>query len=227
MKNPGKLYIVATPIGNLEDITLRALTILKQADAILCEDTRVTSKLLNKFEFKTPLISHHEHSNLKKQEQILERLKKGETLALTTDAGTPGISDPGNKLVSQVLEKVPGVKIESIPGASALTAIISVAGIDLSKFLFFGFLPHKKGRQTLIKEIRDSKYPVIVYESKYRVLKLLKQLEENNMANNNVVIGRELTKMHEEIFRGKVIEIKEKLEEKTSIKGEFVLIIQK
>lgn len=175
------LYIVATPIGNLEDLTLRALRILKEVDFILCEDTRVTSKLLQHYEIKTPTISYHQHSNLHKVDRVLALLEEGKNLALVTDAGTPGISDPGGMLVQAVLEKFDDeVKVESVPGASAVTAALSISGIAADKFVFLGFPPHKKGRQTFIMKIIESEYPVVVYESKHRIIKFLEELKELN-----------------------------------------------
>jgi len=214
-----KLYIVATPIGNLGDITLRALEILKQVDLILCEDTRVTQKLLNHYEIKTKTLSYHEHSGKLKEDKVLAKLDEGNTLALVTDAGTPGISDPGNKLVSLVIDNEH--QVEVIPGVSALTALISVAGFNLDKFLFLGFLPHKKGRATLLREINQSKVPVILYESVYRINKLLTALDQARY----IVIGRELTKKFETIYRGKVSEVITQLNN-DKVKGEFVVIIK-
>ncbi|NTU98663.1 16S rRNA (cytidine(1402)-2'-O)-methyltransferase [Candidatus Falkowbacteria bacterium] len=172
------LYIVATPIGNLEDLTMRALRILKEVDFILCEDTRVTGNLLKHYDIKTPTVSYHQHSNLHKVEQVLGWLEEGKNLALVTDAGTPGISDPGGKLVQAVIERFEDeVKIESVPGASAVTAALSISGINADKFVFFGFPPHKKGRQTFLKKIMVSEYPVVVYESKHRIIKFLEELQ--------------------------------------------------
>jgi 16S rRNA (cytidine1402-2'-O)-methyltransferase len=183
------LYIVATPIGNLEDITLRALKILKEVDFILCEDTRVTKKLLDHYGIQKPLISYHQHSRLQKIEFILKLLKEGKNLALVSDAGTPGISDPGNKLISYLVNqaireertKLPNypstqVPIVPIPGPSALTAALSISGFPTDKFLFLGFPPHKKGRQKFFQEIINSKYPVVFYESPHRIIRSLRHL---------------------------------------------------
>lgn len=172
------LYIVATPIGNLEDMTMRAARILSEVDFILCEDTRVTKVLLNHYKIDTPLISYHQHSTLQKVEQILALLEEDKNLALVTDAGTPGISDPGGKLVQAVLERFgDDIRIESVPGASAVTAALSISGIAADKFIFLGFPPHKKGRQTFLRKILASEYPVVVYESKHRIIKFLEELE--------------------------------------------------
>ena len=212
-----KLYIVATSIGNLEDISLRALETLKGVDLILCEDTRVTRKLLDAYEIKTPTQSYHQHSNDKKIDYILDLFKQGKNMALVSDSGTPGISDPGNKLVEDALRE--GVEVVSIPGSSAMTAIASVAGISMDKFVFMGFPPHKKGRQTMFKEISESKYPVIIYESVHRIIKTLKELQQLN--DFDIVVGRELTKKFETIYRGKISEVIPQIEPR----GEFVVII--
>ncbi len=173
------LYIVATPIGNLEDISLRALRILGEVDFILCEDTRVTKKLLAHFNIKTPTISYHQHSDIKKTDYIIDLLSQGKNLALVSDAGTPGISDPGGKLVEAVINKLgDDAVIESVPGPSAVTAALSISGIPTDKFIFMGFPPHKKGRQTFIKKILASEWPAVVYESKHRIVKFLQELDE-------------------------------------------------
>ncbi|QQG53054.1 MAG: 16S rRNA (cytidine(1402)-2'-O)-methyltransferase [Candidatus Falkowbacteria bacterium] len=225
------LRVVGTPIGNLEDISLRALRVFKESDFILCEDTRVTRKLLDNYEIKTPTISYHQHSGELKVDKILALLEEGKNLALVTDAGTPGISDPGGKLVSLVREKLgESVKIESVPGPSALAAAISIAGIGFDRFLFLGFLPHKKGRQTMLKEISASAYPAIVYESKHRIVKLLEELEKFNEHKEpyKVTVCRELTKMFESVYEGGAAEIlAELLKDTNNLKGEFVVIIKK
>jgi len=231
MNNTGALYVVATPIGNLEDITLRALRILKEVDMILCEDTRVTKKLLDHYNIKKPLLSYHQHSKLSKIEKIAELISDGKNLALVSDAGTPGISDPGNELAARLLGKASlinsdkNVKIIPIPGPSSALALLSVSGVDVSRFLFLGFPPHKKGRKTFIEKIKESEYPVVVFESKHRLLKLLDQFKGSN---SYIVIGREMTKMFEEILRGDAEEIYEYFENNPSkLKGEFVVIFSK
>ncbi|MDA3802908.1 MAG: 16S rRNA (cytidine(1402)-2'-O)-methyltransferase [Patescibacteria group bacterium] len=230
------LRIVATPIGNLEDITLRALRVLKESDFILCEDTRTSSKLLNNYEIKTKTISFHQHSKDTKVDKIIELLNSDNNLSLITDAGTPGISDPGSKLVEIIREKqksgeIKDVLIESVPGVSAITTAISIAGTGFDHFLFLGFLPHKKGRQTKIKEIFETNYSVVLYESKHRILKLLselKELQNNYRLKLNVSLARELTKMHESFYNGTVEELISKLEnDKQNTKGEFVVLIKK
>ncbi len=278
------LYIVGTPIGNLEDISMRALRILGEVDFILCEDTRVTGKLLAHYKINTPAISYHQHSDEKKIDQILQLLAEGKDLAMVADAGTPGISDPGGKLVQAVIDKfntgeddTRPVKIESVPGPSAVTAALSISGIPTDKFIFMGFPPNKKGRQTFLKKVIESEYPVVVYESKYRIIKLLEELDKLNReiikkAENqedeitnylssaafakggelritnkykkakfqkeddkeklipvtSVVVCRELSKMHETVYRGELKNIIEKIKQsQNDQKGEFVVIIGK
>lgn len=219
----GTLYVVATPIGNLGDITLRALETLKAVDAVLCEDTRVTGKLLMHYEIKKSLISCHEHTEDAKLAQIIERLRRGESLAFVSDAGTPGLSDPGNKLVSLALADA--VPVVPIPGVSALAALVSVAGIDLREFVFLGFPPHKKGRETFFKTVAASDIPVFYYESPHRVMKNLALLE-TLAPEKRVIIGRELTKLFEEVVRGSLQEVKEYFEtHPEKVKGEFVGIV--
>ena len=218
------MYIVATPIGNLKDITLRALRILKEVDFILCEDTRVTKKLLSHYQIDKPLISYHQHSRLEKVEHIIELLKEGKNLALVCDAGTPGISDPGNELVSRVFEAgLQTVRIVPIPGVSALTTIASIAGFPMDRFLFLGFPPAKKGRKKFFEEIAQSKYPVILYESPYRIMKTLHELKTTNYQLQTVV-GRELTKKFESVHRGTISEVIDEIK-KGELKGEFVIVI--
>jgi 16S rRNA (cytidine1402-2'-O)-methyltransferase len=241
------LYIVATPIGNLEDISLRALRILGEVDFILCEDTRVTKKLLAHFNVKTPTISYHQHSDIKKTDYIIDLLSRGKNLALVSDAGTPGISDPGGKLVEAVINRLgEDAVIESVPGPSAVTAALSISGIPTDKFIFMGFPPHKKGRQTFIKKILASEWPVVVYESKHRIVKFLEELDRisHNAENitdkeagvetsrgvslQSVVVCRELSKMHETVYRGDIKTIIEKIKSNSNEqKGEFVVIIGK
>ncbi len=222
-KQSGQLFIVATPIGNLGDITLRALETLKSVDVVLSEDTRVTGNLLRHFEIHKPLISFHEHTEGEKALKLVERMLAGESMALVTDAGTPGISDPGNVLVARAIEA--GIRVVPIPGASALGAIISVAGIDMREFMFLGFPPHKKGRETFFRGVAESTLPVIYYESPHRVLKNLELLMEL-APNKKLVLGRELTKVFEEVVRGSVDEVKTYLEGKTGkMKGEFTIIV--
>ncbi|MDD5693070.1 MAG: 16S rRNA (cytidine(1402)-2'-O)-methyltransferase [Patescibacteria group bacterium] len=213
------LYVVATPIGNLGDITLRALETLKEVDVIACEDTRRTLKLLNHFGIKKPLISFHQHSKIQKVEQIISTIIAGQDVALVTDAGTPGISDPGQVLIKAAYEAK--IKVVPIPGVSALIAIVSISGVEDNDFEFLGFLPHKKGRQTKLKQIAQKTKPVVLYESPYRIKKLLSELLSET-GDQHVVVGRELTKQFEEIYRGKISEVLPQIKEK----GEFVVIVE-
>lgn len=226
-----KLSVVATPIGNLGDITLRALETFKQVDFILCEDTRVTKKLLSHYNINKPTISYHSHSQQDKKIEILDLLKNGSNLALVTDAGTPGISDPGLELVSYLRDQLKqeiisgAFMIESIPGPSALTASISIAGVPCADFLFLGFLPHKKGRETLFREIAQSERTVIFYESPHRITKTLDSLEKF-CPQKKVTITRELTKIYEEVVSGNAMEVKDYFDKnKEKIKGEFVVLV--
>lgn len=219
---PGILYIVATPIGNLGDMTVRALEVLKQVDLVLSEDTRVTKKLLSHYDIATPTLSCHEHTEKGKLTKIIGRLQAGESMALVTDAGTPGLSDPGNVLVSLALEA--GINVVPIPGVSALATLVSVAGIDMREFTFLGFPPHKKGRETFFKRVAVSDIPVMYYESPHRVIKNL-ELLQTFAPLKKIILGRELTKMFEEVVRGSVSEVKMYLESKAGkVKGEFVVI---
>jgi 16S rRNA (cytidine1402-2'-O)-methyltransferase len=223
MQKLGTLFIVATPIGNLGDMTLRALETLKAVDAILCEDTRVTSRLLAHYEIKRPLVSCHEHTDDSKLKQLIERLEQGESLAFVSDAGTPGLSDPGNKLVSLALES--DIAVVPIPGVSALATLVSVAGIDMREFAFLGFPPHKKGRETFFRKVAATEMPVMYYESPHRVLKNL-ELLASFASGKRVIIGRELTKLFEEMVRGTIEEALTYFSEHPEkVKGEFVVIV--
>ncbi|GAG94529.1 unnamed protein product, partial [marine sediment metagenome] len=228
--NMSFLYIVATPIGNLKDLSLRAIEILNSVDLILAEDTRVTKKLLNRFKIKKPVLSYHQHSRLKKVSYILKLLKKGKNLALVSDAGTPGISDPGNKLVKEVIELLSDqVKIIPVPGPSAITATASISGFPMDKFLFLGFPPTKRKRKKFFQEVLNSKYPVIFYESPHRILKTLNELNQELQTTNyklQTVVCRELTKIYETVYRGTIEEVIEKIK-KDKIKGEFVVIVKR
>ena len=221
----GKLSIVATPIGNLGDITFRALWTLKEADAIYAEDTRVTAKLLAHYGLRTPVFRLDAATEGKKAGEIVRRLEAGEKLALVSDAGTPGISDPGARLVVYVRDALPDAKIEAIPGPSALTTALSIAGVPADQFLFLGFLPHKKGRQTALKEIAESDVPVVLYESPHRILKLLGELAKV-APKAHVVIGRELTKIHEEVLAGTPVMLANRIEKGKKNRGEFVVVVQ-
>jgi 16S rRNA (cytidine1402-2'-O)-methyltransferase len=218
------LYIVATPIGNLEDITFRGIRTLKEVSLIACEDTRVTKRLLERYEIMTPMVSFHQHSGSRSASQLINRIQGGESVAYVSDAGTPGISDPGNQLVAAAIAA--GVTVVPIPGASAVTTLLSAAGIATDEFLFVGFIPHKKGRQTLFKQMAESEVPVVCYESSHRIEKMLDQLSEVLTDAHHVIIGRELTKLHEEIIRGTITEVREHIA-KGEKRGEFVVLIAK
>jgi 16S rRNA (cytidine1402-2'-O)-methyltransferase len=222
------LYIVATPIGNLEDVTLRALRVLKEVDLILCEDTRVTKRLLDKYEIDKPTMSYHAQSKLSKTEKIITLLEEGRSLALVSDAGTPTISDPGCLLVSQVREKFgDAVAIIPIPGPSAVLAALSVSGFPTSEFLFLGFLPHKKGRETLFKEIALSKRTVIFYESPHRIVKTLESLKQHLTPKRKILVARELTKIYEENFIGEPEEVLAHFANHPDrVRGEFVVVVE-
>lgn len=220
------LYIVATPIGNLEDISKRALRTLSEADLILCEDTRTTKRLLDYYKIKTPTLSYHQHSKLKKIEEILELLKKGKNLALVSDAGTPGISDPGNMLIEKVTELLRDeVKIVAIPGPSAAVAAASVSGFRVDKFIFLGFPPTKKKRNKFFKEVINSEYPVFFYESPHRIIKSLINLRDIN-SKLSVVVCRELTKKFETIYRGDIEKVIKDVKN-DEVRGEFVVIVKR
>ncbi len=220
-----KIYIIATPIGNLKDFSFRAIQALKEVDFVLCEDTRNTKKLLDFYQIEKPTISYHQHSKIKKTDYILSLLKQGKNLALVSDAGTPGISDPGNQLIKEILEQLKaGIEIIPIPGPSAITAIASVAGLSMDKFLFLGFPPRKNKRKKFFQEIVNSKRPAIIYESPHRILKTLDEMMSLNR-NLELVIGRELTKKFETIYRGNIEEVIKQIT-KDKIRGEFVIIIR-
>ena len=224
----GILYIVATPIGNLKDITLRAVEVLKEVDLIVCEDTRQTLKLLNHYQISKPLTSYFQHSKLAKIDYIAQQLKQGKKVALVTDAGTPGISDPGGKLVELITNHLPLITISPIPGPNAAVAALSVSGFPADKFIFMGFPPHKKGREKFFREVAEAKYTVVFYESTHRILKTLQQIKAVLSPDRHLVVCRELTKQFESIYRGTSEEILKILEsDKNNIKGEFVLIIGK
>ncbi|NCS72300.1 MAG: 16S rRNA (cytidine(1402)-2'-O)-methyltransferase [Candidatus Magasanikbacteria bacterium] len=218
----GTLYIVATPIGNLGDITIRVIDTLKAVDVILCEDTRVTQKLLNHFDIKTKTLSYHQHSDDKKVTEIQQLLEQGKHLALVTDAGTPGISDPGNLLINQLQAAIPELVVVPIPGASAVITALSISGLPTDKFLFLGFPPHKNKRKKFFQEVADSKHTVVFYESNHRIEKAIKNLEEVLGNEKQICICRELTKKFETIYRGTILEI---IKMDISQKGEFVVVV--
>lgn len=219
------LYVVATPIGNLSDITLRALDILKQVDGILCEDTRVSRALLDRHGVKAPCISYHHHSQDRERDAIIKQMLDGKSFALITDAGTPGISDPGNLLIKEIVERQLAISITPIPGPSAITAALSIAGLATDRFLFLGFVPHKKGKQTLLQQVASSQYTVAFFESTHRITKTLAMLQPMIGEDRQLVVCRELTKKFETIYRGTCAEIMQQLDG-SSVKGEFVVIVE-
>ncbi len=217
----GKLYLVATPIGNLEDITLRALKILKEVDLIAAEDTRNTLKLLNHFEIKKPLISNHRHNEEQKENVLINKLKEGKNIAIVSDAGTPGISDPGEVIVKKAIEE--NIDIIPVPGACAAINALIASGLDTTEFSFYGFLPlNKKLRKEKLEEIKNETKTSIIYEAPHKIKDTLKDLKEI-VESRNIVLARELTKIHEEFIRGNIEEIIEKSED---LKGEMILLIE-
>lgn len=219
---PGTLYLVATPIGNLEDITLRALRVLKECDVVAAEDTRHSGQLLKHFGISKPLLSYFQFNEAKRSEEIIERLQRGEKVALVTDAGSPGISDPGERVVKAALQA--GLRVEAVPGACALIAALTASGLATDEFHFIGFLPHKTGqRRKQLERLKNFPGTLALYESPYRIEKLLLELGEI-FSERHIVLARELTKKFEEFLRGTPVELLELLR-KRSIKGEFVVLI--
>ncbi|HMO77655.1 MAG TPA: 16S rRNA (cytidine(1402)-2'-O)-methyltransferase [Candidatus Paceibacterota bacterium] len=223
-KIEGLLSIVATPIGNLEDITLRALRVLGEADYVLCEDTRVTGKLLHHHGIKAKMKRYDAHASEKTHQEVLSDLESGTKVSLVSDAGTPGISDPGVLLVTQARRR--GIKIETIPGASAVAAAFSIAGIAGNQFSFLGFVPQKKGRETFFKSLADYEAPVIFFESVHRIEKTLDALVKFLPEGAKVTVARELTKLHEEIVQGEATEVEAYFRENQDhVRGEFVVLV--
>jgi len=218
---PGKLYICATPIGNLEDITLRVLRVLKEVELIAAEDTRVTRKLLSRYEIATPMTSYHEHNEATKGKELIEAMKAGKVIGLVSDAGMPGISDPGHRLVKTCIQE--GIPVEVLPGPSAMLTALVISGLPTDSFIFQGFLPRKKGeRASLLSELLGQKRTVILFESPKRIKKTLGEVAQAG-PDRQAVMARELTKKFEEVLRGTVGELIEQLEE-IEIKGEVVLL---
>jgi 16S rRNA (cytidine1402-2'-O)-methyltransferase len=223
----GTLYIVPTPIGNLEDMTLRAIRILKEVDCVLCEDTSVTQRLFKEYEISTPTTVFYANTGIKNIEKILAGLEERKSYALVSDAGTPTISDPGVLLVQKIYETLPDVKVVALPGASALTTALSLSGVSSSSFIFYGFLPHKKGRETTFKKIESSDTTSVFYESVHRIEKALASLSGLLTDGRKVVVLRELTKMHEEVTKGTAVEVEQYFKDhKDHIRGEFVVVVE-
>ncbi len=218
---PGELFIVSTPIGNLKDITLRALEVLRSVDIIACEDTRTTSVLLKHYEIQKDLISINAVNERTRIDRLIDRIKKGVSIALVSDAGTPAISDPGVRLISKAIDE--NINVISIPGATALIAALTISGLPTDSFIFEGFIPQKKGRQKKLKELTQQERTVSFYESMHRIEKLLNELAEF-IPDRQIVICRELTKKFEEVWRGTPVELLHSLNQK-NVKGEFVVLI--
>ena len=218
-----KLFLVPTPIGNLDDITLRAINVLKEVDGILAEDTRTSGNLLRHLGISKPMTAFHLNNEHQQVSRMADRIEAGETLALITDAGTPAISDPGFMLVRECISR--GIEVECLPGATAFVPALVNSGLPADHFIFEGFLPHKKGHQTKIKEIADYPYTTILYESPYRLVKTLQQLMEVMGPDRRVSVARELTKIHEENVRGTLAEVIEYFSQK-DVKGEIVIVVE-
>ena len=217
-----KLYLVPTPIGNLEDITLRSLNVLRGTELIFAEDTRVTKKLLNHFEIQKPLHPFHAHNEHKSLNSAIAKIKAAENAVLVSDAGTPGISDPGFLLIRECIRE--GIEVECLPGPTAFVPAVVASGFPCDKFVYEGFLPHKKGRQTMLKAIAEEPRTTVIYESPHRLVKCLNQIEEFMGPDREVCVAREITKMFEEFKRGPVSEVKSYYEEHPP-KGEIVVVI--
>ena len=219
----GKLFLVPTPIGNMEDITLRAIRALREANLILAEDTRTSGKLLKHYNIQTPMQSYHQHNEHQKTELYARQISEGKTIALITDAGTPGISDPGYMLAKACIEQ--HLAVECLPGATAFVPALVISGLPTHEFLFVGFLPQKKGRQTKLKELSKEKRTLILYESPHKILSTLEQIAEIFGAERKISLSRELSKMYEETLRGTAGEVTQQCKEHP-LKGEIVLLIE-
>ena len=219
----GKLYLVATPIGNLEDITFRAINILKQVDLIAAEDTRHTLKLLNYYEISKPLISYHRHNEELKVDILINKLLEGKNIAIVTDAGTPGISDPGEEVVKQAIKQ--NIEIIPIPGACALINALIPSGLNTKEFAFYGFLPlNKKNRKNILERIKKEDKTIILYEAPHKLIKTLEDILES-IGNVNCVIAKELTKIHEKFERNNIYNLIEELNKQEKIKGEYIILL--
>ncbi len=218
------LYIVPTPIGNLDDISLRAIKILKEVDIVACEDTRRAGQLMKFLNIEgKKFISYHEHNEREKSVQIAEYINQNKCVALISDAGTPGISDPAYRLINECIEK--DLKIIPLPGATAFVPALLASGFGTDRFIFLGFPPHKKGRKTFINDLAQTTITAILYESPYRIQKLIKEMDDAGMSERKICIAREITKLHEEFIRGTVAECIELLENNNKLKGEFVIVV--
>jgi 16S rRNA (cytidine1402-2'-O)-methyltransferase len=223
---PPGLYVIGTPIGNLEDITLRAVRVLKEVDVIACEDTRQTHKLLNHFAITTRTVSYHEHNEAERSAELVEQMQQGASVALVTDAGMPGVSDPGYRLIARAIES--GLQVVPVPGPSAFLAALVASGFPTDSFCFAGFLPAKRGdRRSVLQEIRKASETLIFYEAPHRIVEALEDLVEILGSARRIVVARELTKLHEEFLRGTAAEILQKLQSRGTVKGEITLLISK
>jgi 16S rRNA (cytidine1402-2'-O)-methyltransferase len=221
----GMLYVVGTPIGNLEDISFRAVAVLTSVDLILCEDTRMTARLLERYGIVAPTLSYHAHSSKLKEGKIVELLRSGKRLALVSDAGTPGISDPGAMLVAKIRTEAPEIRVVAVPGPSAFVSALSISGVPTHEFTFLGFLPHKKGRETLFKEIAAAERTMVFYESPHRIEKTLASLALH-APGKKVTIARELTKVFEQVVSGSAEELARYFKEhQDKVRGEFVVMV--
>ena len=217
----GELYIIATPIGNLKDITLRAIEVIKSVDFIVCEDTRRAKVLLNSIGVEKKLVSYYTYNERQRAQEIISALKSGSSAGLISDAGTPGISDPGYLLIRKAIEE--GIKVVPIPGATAFVAGLVVSGLPMDEFVFAGFLPHKKKRKKKLEKLSEEERTVVLYESPHRIIKTLEEIRQY-FGEREIAVARELTKVHEEVIRGKVSDVLEKLKS-SNAKGEFVIVI--
>lgn len=225
MSKVGTLFVVATPIGNMEDITMRALRILSEVDYVLCEDTRVTGNLLKHYDIKTTLKRYDAHTSEKVHAEVVADIEAGKQIALVSDAGTPGVSDPGVFLVEK-LREIGGIRIDAVPGASAVTAAFSIAGLAGNQFSFLGFVPQKKGRQTFFKELENYDHPVIFFESPHRIMKTLESLKETLPAEVKVIVAREITKLFEELVSGSAEEVLTYfIDHPDKVRGEYVVLV--
>ena len=225
MSKVGTLFVVATPIGNMEDITMRALRILSEVDYVLCEDTRVTGNLLKHYDIKTTLKRYDAHTSEKVHEEVVADIEAGKQIALVSDAGTPGVSDPGVFLVEK-LREIGGIRIDAVPGPSAVTAAFSIAGLAGNQFSFLGFVPQKKGRQTFFKDLENYDHPVIFFESPHRIMKALESLKETLPAETKVIVAREITKLFEELVSGSAEEVLTYfMEHPDKVRGEYVVLV--
>ena len=219
----GKLYLVATPIGNLEDITFRAINTLKSVDVIAAEDTRHTLKLLNYYQISKPLISYHRHNEEVKSDILISKLLEGQNIAIVTDAGTPGISDPGEEIVKEAIKN--SIEVIPIPGACAFVNALIASGLNTKEFAFYGFLPlNKKNRKNIIEKIKKEDKTVILYEAPHKLIKTLEDIMQN-LGDINCVLAKEITKIYEEFIRGKISSILENLKKKNEIKGEYIILL--